>query len=146
MRLTYALLVLVAGLAISCGSQYGPGGDPRTEPPAPIPITRSLARAASATFDAGSNYGFAFSLPTSAAVTISANQTGTDTWNVAVFTPQQWADYQSGTVNQAYGGVHNSVMQVSDRVQLPSGDWYLGFHCDNVFQRCALVFNIEATY
>lgn len=146
MRRDRAVFVLMACAASACGSPNEPGSEPWTEPATPLPVTHDLARERSATFAAGGNYGFSFSLPRSAAVSFSANQTTTDTWNVAIFTPQQWADYQAGTSNQAYAGVHNDVMQVSERVQLPSGDWYLGFHCTNLFERCMLVYSADATY
>lgn len=148
MRSTCLLSTLLLSTLLACGApgSPGPGTDPRPDVPAPVPVTRVLARSVSATFDAGSNYGFGFALPSSASVSFSASQTTTDTWNVALFSAKQWADYQAGTSNLAYGGIHNNVMQAADRVQLPAGDWYLGFHCNNAFQRCMLVFSLDATY
>lgn len=112
----------------------------------PIPLTYRLAQSQSASFSPGGFYGFSFILPKPATFHFSASETTTDSWNVAVFTPAQWVSYQTGSSNQAYDGVHNGVMQVSDTVSLPAGDWYLGFRCANAFQRCMLIFNAEATY
>lgn len=112
----------------------------------PQPITRTLAKGQAVTFNAGGFYGLSFSLPTSALFEFSASQTTTDSWNVAVFTPSQWVSYQTGSGNMAYGGIHNNVMSVSDALTLPAGDWYLGFRCNNAFQRCMLIFNADATY
>lgn len=150
MRLDRDLIALLAcSVALSvaaCGSSDGPGRDPLPDPFVPAPVTHSLARATAATFNAGGFHGFRFSLPSSASVSFSANQTTTDSWNVAIFTPRQWADYQAGSANGAYDGVHNNVMQIADDVQLPSGEWYLGFRCNNAIQRCMLVYSVDATY
>jgi hypothetical protein len=127
------------------GGGGGGGGGGGFNPP-PQPVTRKLAQSQSATFSAGGYHGFAFTLPSAASFHFSASQTTTDTWNVGVFKPAQWVSYQTGSSNEAYDGVHSGVMQVSDTVSLPAGDWYLGFRCNNVFQRCMLVYNAEATY
>ncbi|MFO0580037.1 MAG: hypothetical protein U1A78_39190 [Polyangia bacterium] len=124
------------------GSSGGGGGTQ----PSPAPVTYKLAQSQPVTFGAGEFYGFSFRLPKAGSFRFSASQTTTDTWNVAVFTPAQWVSYQTGSGNQAYAGIHNGVMQVNDSVALPAGDWYLGFRCTNVFQRCMFVFNAEATY
>jgi hypothetical protein len=112
----------------------------------PQPVTYTLAKAQAATFNAGGYYGLSFSLPSTALFEFSASQATTDTWNVAVFTSAQWVSYQTGSGNMAYGGIHNNVMSAADSLTLPAGEWYLGFRCNNVFQRCMLVFNATATY
>jgi hypothetical protein len=105
-----------------------------------------LAQSQPATISAGGYFGFEFLIPSQATVSFSANETTTDTWDVAIFTATEWSCYQNGACNQAYAGVHNGVMQVSDTVVLPPGDYYLGFHCTNVFERCMLVYSIDALY
>lgn len=125
------------------GSTEGGSGGGGNAPP---PVGHTLAQSQSATFNAGSFYGFEFLLPTQASFHFSASETTTDTWNVAIFTPTEWISYQNGSGNQAYTGIHNGIMQVNDTVTLPAGDWFLGFRCTNVFQRCMLVFDADAVY
>lgn len=140
-----SLLVLTA-----CGRSDGgsdlpgtPGGSPNTPLP---PVTHVLAQSQPVTISAGGTYGFSFRLPRTASLHFSASETTTDTWNVAVYSASQWASYLSGGDNVATDGIHNRVMQVSDTVTLPAGEWYLGWTCTNTFQRCMFVFNAEATY
>jgi hypothetical protein len=128
------------------GSGGGGGGGGGDGGGTPLPVRHVLAQSQPVTLSAGSNYGFNFLLPKEARFSFSASETTTDTWNVAVFTPTQWVSYMNGSGNQAYDGVHNNVMQVSDSVTLPKGEWYLGFRCTNSFQRCMFVFNADATY
>lgn len=148
MRSRWILVSFIAYGLTACGPADrgdgvgGGGGGTQSFPPS----TYKLAQSQSATFSAGGNYGFSFILPKAATFRFSASQTTTDTWNVAVFTPAQWISYQAGSGNQAYSRVHSGVMQVNDTVSLPPGEWYLGFRCNNAFQRCMLVFNAEATY
>ena len=123
------------------GGSGGSGGVPSLPP-----AKHTLVLGQPVTISAGGTYGYNFQLPKDGTLQFSASQTTTDTWNVAVFTPAQWVTYQTGSGNQASGGVHNNVMQVSDAVVLPKGDWYLGFRCNNAFQRCMFVFNADITY
>lgn len=149
MRISKALVssLFLIGL-IGCGhSDPGGGGNGGGGDGGPVfPVDHILAQSQPVTISAGSFYGFEFRLPASATFNFSASETTTDTWNVAVFTAAEWVSYQNGSGNMAYGGIHNGVMQVSDTVQLPAGDWFLGFRCTNVFQRCMLVFNADAIY
>jgi len=140
-RLAFLALVFVA-----CGDgtpDRNPGG---SSIPNPVPVRHTLAQSQSITIAAGSTYGFAFSVPSPATLSFSASQTTTDVWDVAVFTTSQWAAYLNGTGTSAYGGSHKNVMQASDSLSIPSGGYYLGFSCRNLFQRCMLVFSADATY
>lgn len=133
--------------ALACGrSDGGSGGDGSGGVTPNPPVSHTLARSMPVTISAGAAYGFNFFLPTKATFRFSVNETTTDTWNVAVFTPAQWVSYQNGSGNQAFGGVHNGVMQAADSLTIPSGEWYLGFRCTNAFQRCMFVFDADAVY
>ena len=143
---------LLAGLGLlGCGGDSGAGsggggGGGGNPYPTPTPTPHQLAMSQAATFSAGGLYGFEFTLPSAASVQFDASETTTDTWNIAVFNPAEWVSYQAGNGNQAWGGVHNHVASANDTVQVPAGDWFLGFKCDNAIERCMLLFDVNATY
>lgn len=115
----------------------------------PNPVAHQLATAMPATFSASAYYGFEFTLPVQADVSFTVNPASTgspDTWNVAIFNPTEWTSYQTGSGNQATAAVHNNVTSASDSATLPAGNWYLGFRCTNLVQRCMIAFALTATY
>lgn len=143
-------VLTICGLCLSfaaCGggSTGGGGRDGGVVLP-PTPVDHTLAQLKPVTFSAGGYYGFEFLLPSAAQVSFSVSEQTTDTWNIGVFSNTEWTCYQSGSCNQAYTGAHSNVMNVTDTVAVPAGDWYLGFKCTNSIERCMINFNLDAEY
>ena len=147
MRFMQTLTLSLGCFALAaCGAVDDRSGGGGTGTPPVIPTTHKLIQSMPVSIAAGAYYGFNFVLPRAATFRFTGSETTTDTWNVAVFSPSQWVSYQTGSGNMATDGIHNNVMQVADSVSLPGGEWYLGFRCNNSFQRCMFVVSAEADY
>jgi hypothetical protein len=92
------------------------------------------------------SYSFSFSMPTQAFVAYDALSTDGDTFNVGIFTPDDWAVYANGGSGARVWAPHYKTSTVTDGANLPAGNYVLGFACTNLIERCAVRFSISAAY
>lgn len=93
-----------------------------------------------------SSYGYyRFFLPADADVRFTTGTTDNDTYDVGVFTPENYVTYSSGQRASGWA-IHPGVHAVTDHVSLVAGTYYLGFYCTNTFERCAVTYTVTATY
>jgi hypothetical protein len=100
------------------------------------PTDHTLASGASPLFN--DFYGVPFSVPVPASVGYAAQTTTGDTWDVGIFTASDWAVWMSGGTGARAYAFHMMTSIQNDAAALPAGSYYLGFHCRNLVQRCAV--------
>ncbi len=113
-----------------------------------VPTTHALASGTYESFPAGGYYGQPFTLPLSAEVAFDVqcrSTTSCDTFDVGVFTAEEWSYFSGGQHATAYGA-QNDVKTANDTVSVPAGDYVLGFLCRNAVEHCQISYDLSATY
>lgn len=110
--------------------------------PATVPVDHRIATATAPLFS--NFYGVPFTVP--AALVSYAAQSTADTFDVAVFTVDNWAIYSSGSTGSVAYLSHARTALASDAGNLPAGNYVLGFYCRNIVQRCSVSYSLGAQY
>lgn len=106
------------------------------------PVDHSIVTATSPLFS--NFYGVPFTVP--ASLVSYAAQSTSDTFDVAVFTVENWAIYSSGGTGSVAYLSHARTARISDAGSIPAGNYVLGFYCRNLVQRCSVSYSLGAAY
>lgn len=106
------------------------------------PVDHSIVTATSPLFS--NFYGVPFTVP--ASLVSYAAQSTSDTFDVAVFTVDNWAIYSNGGTSSVAYLSHARTARISDAGSIPAGNYVLGFYCRNLVQRCSVSYSLGASY
>ena len=67
-----------------------------------------------------------------------------DHWDIGIYTATEWGYYSTGSPATAYAAA-SGVSNDSDSTSVPAGDYYLGFHCDNLVETCMVSIDLTVT-
>lgn len=87
--------------------------------------------------------GVPFTVPWST-VTYTVTSPG-GTYDVGIFVPTEWARYAAGVQSRAHA-LRENVRDATVAVDLPGGDYMLGFRCRNPAGPCDVSYAISASY
>ena len=106
------------------------------------PVDHSIVTATAPLFS--NFYGVPFTVP--ASLVSYAAQSTSDTFDVAVFTVDNWAIYSNGSTGSVAYLSHARTARISDAGSLPAGNYVLGFYCRNLIERCSVSYSLGASY
>lgn len=110
-------------------------------PPQTTPTTHDVGSARLPLFSGVR--GVTFSVP-AARVAYSVSSP-TDTFDVGIYTMDEWTNYAAGGSARAYAARQN-VRIASEVAMLPAGNYVLGFACRNLIERCDVTYALNANY